>query len=87
MIGALITYLVFVRVDFAREAGENSGLAPAPQKLIERTVRITRGAGVSVAELTAQLARDGDALLVRLRRGPLRRGACSFKASRSARPT
>ncbi|MEU4622064.1 TrkA C-terminal domain-containing protein [Actinoplanes sp. NPDC023801] len=68
MIGALITYLVFVRVDLAREAGENSGLAPAPQKLIERTVRITRGAGVSVAELTAQLARDGDALLVRLRR-------------------
>ncbi|GIF16738.1 putative transport protein [Actinoplanes teichomyceticus] len=69
MIGALITYMIFVRVDFGREAAENTHLAPAPMKLVERTVRVTRGAGAGVRELTDELARGGDALLVRLRRG------------------
>ncbi|GIE83500.1 transporter [Actinoplanes philippinensis] len=69
MIGALVTYLVVVRVDFGREALENTDLAPAPRKLVERTLRVTRGAGAGVRELIEDLARDGDALLVRLRRG------------------
>ncbi|MEU8664580.1 TrkA C-terminal domain-containing protein, partial [Actinoplanes philippinensis] len=69
MIGALVTYLVVVRVDFGREALDNTDLAPAPRKLVERTLRVTRGAGAGVRELIEDLARDGDALLVRLRRG------------------
>jgi putative transport protein len=68
MIGALVTYLVFVRVDFGREAIENTRLAPAPKKLVERTLRVTHGAGASVAELTDRLTRGGEAMLVRLRR-------------------
>lgn len=69
MIGALVTYMMFVRVDFAREASENTHLATAPRKLVERTLRVTRGAGIDIHELTNELARDGEALLVRLRRG------------------
>ncbi|GAA2605567.1 aspartate:alanine exchanger family transporter [Paractinoplanes durhamensis] len=69
MIGALITYMMFVRVDFAREAAENEHLAPAPRTLVQLTLRVTRGAGTDIRELTDELARDGDVLLVRLRRG------------------
>ncbi|MEU8242065.1 TrkA C-terminal domain-containing protein [Actinoplanes missouriensis] len=69
MVGALVTYLILVRVDFDREAAENTHLAPAPKKLVERTLLVTRGAGTSVQELTGDLARAGEALLVRLRRG------------------
>ncbi|MBW6438246.1 hypothetical protein KZ829_31420 [Actinoplanes hulinensis] len=71
MIGALITYMIFVRVDFGREAAENTRLAPAPKKLVERTLLVTRGAGTGIRDLTDQLAQDGEALLVRLRRGDL----------------
>ncbi|KUL42417.1 aspartate-alanine antiporter-like transporter [Actinoplanes awajinensis] len=69
MIGALVTYLILVRVDFEREATENTDLAPAPRRLVERTLRVNRGAGTDIRGLTDDLARDGEALLVRLRRG------------------
>ncbi|MFI1994525.1 aspartate:alanine exchanger family transporter [Actinoplanes sp. NPDC020271] len=69
MIGALVTYMVIVRVDFGREAAENTDLAAAPRRLVERAVRVTRGAGTDVRELNDELARHGEVLLVRLQRG------------------
>jgi putative transport protein len=79
MIGALITYMAFVRVDFSREASANTDLAPATTKLVERTLRVTKGSGTDVRELTGELARDGDVLLVRLRRGTRMRLAATVE--------
>ena len=64
MILAIIVFLRFVKPDFAAEARANTKLSPAPEEIVEQSVRVTVGAGADLLALTDRI--DGEVILCRL---------------------